>query len=513
MILAQRRTLEDPRNSLSSWPEESGLISDSGQKIDRKTAMKYSPVWRAVMLVSSTVGKIPCRIYARTKSGKDRSFSHPSYSLLRYKPNSEQTSFNFFQTIMGHVLLFPGNAYAYIARDGSARPTELIPLDPRNCCPVRKNGELSYVYNSPSGGDMRRLSPEDVLHFKGLGYDGLVGYSVLEYARNSIGMGLGAQKYSNKFFANNAEARVVLEYPDWIKPEQVKQIKTGWDSMHKGLDKAHSTAVLQGGMKANVISLSARDSQLIEALKWSVVDIANWFGVPPHKLGDSSRTGYNSLEQENQSFLDDTIDPWFVMIEQECRDKLLTEEEKATDSRIIEFDRSVLVRADIKSRAIYYRQALSGYPWMTPDEVRQRENLNGVGLSEIVPPTNNFGNETKDTDKGTTEPTPVLEQKTQVDNTASAQAMDAATVAYKDAVGRMVRRLTKAVERGKKRHDHDQDAFDSALKSERAAIKRALILPGATLCAIIEEDCDEYVEKTLADLEKAVWMKCGGKTE
>jgi len=72
--------------------------------------------------------------------------------------------------------------------------------------------------------------------------------------------------------------------------------------------------------------------------------------LPPHKLGDSSRTAYNSLEQENQSYLDEALDGWFVTWESECFIKLLTEDQKRTDSHVVEFVREALLRADLTSR-------------------------------------------------------------------------------------------------------------------------------------------------------------------
>jgi HK97 family phage portal protein len=395
MFLVQRRSLEDPRHSLSSWPDDSGLMADSGQKIDRKKAMQYSPVWRAVNLIASTVGKVPVRVQQRVDSGKQDAKTHPAFRLLRHKPNSEQTAFYFFQTILGHVLLDPGNAYAYIERNRRGDPTALIMLDPRQVTPIRKNGRLWYVYyDSGNSAPIGRFEASEVLHFKGLGYDGLVAYSVLEYARQSIGMGVAAQKYTSAFYKNSAEPRVVLEYPTWLADEdKVKEIKNQWDRMHRGLDNAHKTAILQGGMQAKPLSVSAREAQLLESLQWSVRDVAAWFGVPPHKVGDNSRTAYNSLEQENQAFLDDTVDAWFVMIEQECRDKLLTENQKRQDSHVIEFDRKELVRANLQARGEYYAKGLAGHPWLVVDDVRNAEGMNGVGMTEIQVPTNNFGAE------------------------------------------------------------------------------------------------------------------------
>jgi HK97 family phage portal protein len=99
--------------------------------------------------------------------------------------------------------------------------------------------------------------------------------------------------------------------------------------MYSGLENAHKAALLEDGVDLKILSNNARDSQLLETRAHEIREVANWFGIPPHKLGDTTRTAYASLEQENQSYLDDAVDPWLVTWEEEGRDKLLTEEQKA----------------------------------------------------------------------------------------------------------------------------------------------------------------------------------------
>jgi len=506
MFLTQSRSLENPSTPLSSGGDDLGITTDSGERINKTRALQYSPVWRAVNLISSTVAKIPCDIYRTVKEGKERDFNHPAYNLLRWKPNDEQTAYYFFQTMMQNVLLEPGNSYAYIERDGAGRPTQLIYLEPDKVTPVRYNGKLYYIYgnydpdqNANTRG-LNRLDKTDVLHFKGMGDNGLTGFSVLAYARNSIAMGSGAQKYSNKYFANNAEPRVVLEYPEWMDQEKIEAIRGAWNSMHKGLDNIHKTAILQGGMKANTLSMSARDSQLIESLDFSIKDVANWFGVPPHKVGDSSRTAYNSLEQENQSFLDDTIDVWFVMIEQECRDKLLTEAEKENNTHAIEFNRAALVRANLIHRTTYYRAALAGHPWATVDEVRNAENMNGVGLDTIIAPSNNFG-EPEETGQETS---PGEEDESRSIDTDGIK--EHAFNAVQDVCTRMEKRLkfnfdAKMKKRGRK---HIATVRKESIAEQDAVIREALTPTVRTLCAITGTDENEALTECLEQIHQVI---------
>jgi hypothetical protein len=211
---------------------------------------------------------------------------------------------------------------------------------------------------------------------------------------DAIGHGLATRKYGSTFFKNGAQAGIILKHPTTITDSAAKRLKATWTKAHSGVDNAHKVAVLEEGMDAQQISVNAEDAQLIESQEFNLLDIANFFGLPPHKLGHTARTSYNSLEQENQSYLNEALDPWLVQIEEELYGKLLTTTEQRAETHTFEFNRGALLRADLPARGEYYQKALGGAPWMTIDEVRAKENaLPLAGGSELLLPTNNFGAE------------------------------------------------------------------------------------------------------------------------
>ena len=357
------RSIETPSVPISQVTPESemwetlaggGSKSDSGVSVNHKAALGYAAVWRAVNLISRDVAKVPLLVYHRLDGGgKERATKHPAYRLLRRKPNEYTKAFDFKQTLTGHVLL-KGNGYAYIFRRGDGAPLELLPLSPSVTWPVRENGRLLYVTTIGADdntiGETRKLLPENVLHIKGLGFDGLVGYDVLSYAKETFGLGIGLRRYGARFFRNNAAAGVVLEHPNAITTEAAERLVKGWDKMHSGLDNSHKTTVLEEGMKANVMTVDARRAQLKEMREFELREVANVLGVPPHKVGDTTRTAYASLEQENQAYLDEALDGWLCQWEEECTEKLLTEQEKTEDSHYCEFVREALVRLSYETK-------------------------------------------------------------------------------------------------------------------------------------------------------------------
>ena len=137
---------------------------------------------------------------------KAKATDHPLYFILHDEPNPEMTSFVFRETLMTHLLLWD-NAYAQIIRNVKGEVVALYPLMPNRMTVDRdEDGHLYYEYQTSQeeahtmNGSRVRLSPYDVLHIPGLGFDGLVGYSPIAMAKNSIGMAIACEEYGAKFF-------------------------------------------------------------------------------------------------------------------------------------------------------------------------------------------------------------------------------------------------------------------------------------------------------------------------
>jgi len=502
--LFRAATPDNPRFSLNDPAAWDALLAgdpaSSGVPVNRQTALAYSPWWRGINLIAGDAGKLALHVYRRVggrDAGKERDPAHVAYPLLRRKPNAYQTAFQFRRQLTAHALA-SGNGYAYILRDGAGRPLELLPLDPDTTFPVRADGRLLYV--TEAAGEKRKLLAENVLHIKGLGHDGLCGYGVVDKAREGLGLGIGSRKYASVYFRNSGRPAVLLEAPGRVDDKAKKTLKEDWDRLYSGLDNAHRTAILDNGLKAKVLAFSAQDTQLIETMTFSLLEVANFLGLPPHKVGHPGRTAYASLEQENQSYLDESLDPWLIAWEEECWDKLLSEQEKSGDTHVVEFFREDLVRADLTTRANYYRTALGGAPWMTRNEVRGRENMNPVdGGDDLVDPLN-MGR-----GGAANEPAPPGKPPAPGPADARAEAEAAGRLTLEDAARRMVRRLGHAAARAARKPAAFLGWLDADLAGHHEPIADTLAL-GAGLAG---HDPGELA-RTLADWVRAELLETAG---
>lgn len=381
----ERRSLENPNSTLSD-PDEwvfddfGARRSASGVRVTTEVALSLHAVFRAVTLISGDVAKLPLYVYRRVDGGgKERDRTHPAHRVLRRSASPEIPSFHFRQSMTATTLLH-GNSYAVIERDPAGRPIRLVQL-PTGTHPDRVGGRL--VYRTRTRENVERvLDPNDVLHIRGLG-DGLAGKSVVRYAAESIGIAIAGDTTLGEFYSGGLQPSAVLSHPKSLSKDAVLNLKRSIKEAHSGEGKRRGVVLLQEGMTLSPWSISPEDAQILERAQFSLVEIANFFGIPPHKLGAQTNVSYASLEQENAAYLQEALDTWLCAWETECWTKLLSEEEKLRESHEVEFVREALVRTDLSGRSVAYQAAI-GSGWMSPNEVRARENLppRGDGLGD-----------------------------------------------------------------------------------------------------------------------------------
>lgn len=351
-----------------------GPEADSGVQIGPASALKYAPYWQGINLISGDIGKISTPLYRKTTDGRERDVKHPSYRLLMSEFNEAMTADVGKQLLQSHALSW-GNGRAAILRANSGDALGLYPLLPERTRTVVVGGEVWHLTKLGDSQEETAYRDEDVLHIKGLGYDGITGYSVATMARNSIGLGVAAEKHGSHLFKNRAIPGVVLQTDGKLTEPQARQLIQDWDKFHSGVENTAKTGLLHGGVKAVPMGMNSDDAQWLETRKFQRVEVASWFNLPPHKLGDDSRISYNSLEQENLSYLNGCLLFWFVRWTQECRRKLLREREKENDTHYFEFFVDILASVDFPSK-VTALQALVASTIFNPNEAREKLNMN-----------------------------------------------------------------------------------------------------------------------------------------
>ncbi|MEM9043507.1 MAG: phage portal protein [Pseudomonadota bacterium] len=398
--LFQRARSVTPRHTraeagtLISSPDEladyirNGKETASGVQVTPERAMTLSSVNRAVSIVSGVVATVPVELKRRT-SGRVETVDDGTLSvLLSRRPNRWMKRSVFFRMMNSHMML-RGAGYAMKVRgiEGGRRVVkELVPMHPDRVEPKQlPDLTIVFEYTRPNGSKVV-LPASEVLHVMISTFDGVKGVSPIHYAREAIGAGLGVEKHGASMWKNGTNIGSVLHTESTLDNDQVDRLRESLEKF-RGAENAFKTLVLEAGLKWEPVGMTASDAQFLENRKFSRTDIAMFFGVPPHMLGDadaSDGSGKN-LEERSRSFVLYTLEDYFTAWEDAINADLIED-----DSVFAQFKRTALIRGDITARAKWYQGGLQ-WGWLSPDEVRAEEGMNprpdGKG-SEFYPPPN-----------------------------------------------------------------------------------------------------------------------------
>lgn len=388
------------------WFEPVTIRTLTGARVSSETALQIAAVFRAVRLIAGQMASLPFVLYRnKPGGGKERLTDHWLYALLARRPNRWQNAFEWRQMLQGHIEL-RGNAYNRIVANARGEITDLVPIHPdRIKIEAFDGGNGDFRYRVKNSDGSEEIVPRGAIwHRRGYSWDGLLGVSIIAAARESFGLSLAAQEYGARFFANDARpSGGWIEFPGMFKDLDARKVfRESWQAAQSGNSRG-KVAVLENGMKYHEVGLTNEDAQFLESRKFQVSEIARWFDLPPHKIGDLEKATFSNIEQQSLDFIQDCLAPRAESWEASIEAELLPDDADLE----VEFDFTNLLRGDSQARSRYYHNGISD-GWMTRNEARIAENLDPLdGLDEPLQPLNmapaganpDAGTETNDTNE------------------------------------------------------------------------------------------------------------------
>lgn len=363
-----------------------GNTAATGRVISEDVALRLAAFHRGVNLLAGVVAG--SRIDIRNSRTMQVMVDHPLNRLLNRSPNGWQSGYDFKRYLMQSVLL-RGNGYAYKVRSQfkEGQVLRLIPMDPNNVlCEQLGDLSLRYTYTRRDNKQVV-LDQAQVMHIRGMSIDGLIGRSVLAYAREVLGIGDAGQDHAGRFFRNGNFMDTVLESDNELGDDAIRNLRNSIDA-YRGQDPTSRTLVLEQGVKMRQLQLSARDAEFISQRKLSIIEIAMFLGVPPSLLGfmeGAPALGGGGMEQISIGFRTYTLVDWFEAFEGAIERDLLGDD-MTLEAKV---DDSGLTRGDFAARWAGWSTALQ-FGAMNPDEVRAREGMpprpDGTGGAFYPPP-------------------------------------------------------------------------------------------------------------------------------
>ena len=374
-------------------PPLGSVQAASGLLVSQATAMTVGAVYRACYVRATDVARCSPSVFTEQKDGTRSKLKGSDHALaaLMVRPNRVQTWFEFIRDTWVAYLL-RGNAYWVILRDGRGEPIELVLVNPDAVMVLEAaNGEWFYNCNRIGLFQIAMLRDlpvaipaEDVVHFRGISFNMLVGASPIGLARDAIGLLMAQSQQQNRWIGNGARPSTVLQAKTKLNDAAIARLKKSWEDFTAGIQNVGRTAVLEDGIEAKSLQLTSVDLQFIDQLNLSIQDIARFFGVPVRKLMQADTSKGSSIIQEDQSYINETVSPDLTLIEQ----KLATTFDLDKEGLGVDLDETPLLRADPLTRYNVGRIGiLSGM--ISPNEWRRGEKLPPVeGGDEVRAPVN-----------------------------------------------------------------------------------------------------------------------------
>lgn len=355
---------------------QTGPISAGGSVgesvISDERALQISTVWSCVRLISTVVSSLPLDVFETVDNNRSKvGLDNPLARLLRYSPNQFMTPVE-FRECMTMQLCFYGNAYALIERNSQDDVVSLTPLHSVNM-DVRLEGKR-IVYRYKRDRQYAEFSQREIFHLKGFGFNGLVGLSPIAFACKSAGVAIAMEDNQRDFFANGSKSPKILKTGG---PVLTKDQRTQLDENFKeiaGGPVKKRLWILEGGFEAMDIGVSPQDAEQMDARKFQVSELARFFGVPPHLVGDVEKsTSWGSgIEQQNLGFLQYTLTPYLTRWEQSLHRWIV----KPADRGRLHAEHNLdgLLRGDSAARADYQTKMVNA-GLRAINELRRIDNL------------------------------------------------------------------------------------------------------------------------------------------
>ncbi len=296
--------------------------------------------------------------------------NHTALDLI-FKPNPFQTKAEFLKITTINKKL-TGDAFWYKIRNDRGQVVELWNLRPDRITIVKDPVEFIKGYELKKfDGSKVFYAAGDIVHMRYPSpLDEFYGISPIPSASVRIETEKLASSYQRDFFLNQARPDAILTTPDMVGDEEKEEIRDSWGDRHKGIGKNSKISILEGDLKYQQISISQREMDYIESLKFTRDDILVAFHVPKAVIAITDDVNRANAETSMKIFLSETIKPELQMLTEDMNQMLI----------IPDFGQNLFIDyvdptpEDREQTLKEYENGITKN-WLLINEVRSKENL------------------------------------------------------------------------------------------------------------------------------------------
>ena len=336
-----------------------GSSTASGVRVTTDTALQLSAVYFCTSLIADSLSALPVDVYIGTGGKRKPVAKLPSWLS---RPNALMTPFDFWHRVITSMLL-EGNAYIHVIRDSNNAVFEVWPVHPSRVDVSGSTRDPEYRV------DGTLMKADEFLHIPAFAVaDQVQGMSVLEAAKEAVGLGLTAEEFGSRFFSQGTTMAGVITMPGKLEKPEAERLKADFRKGNSGTKNSHAVGVLSGGATWTNISITPEQAQFLATRAYTKVDIALFFRVPAYMVDPTVTSSWGSgIEEQNWAFVQNTLQPWITRLEQAFYSLLY-------GNQSLKFNLDARLRAKTADRYEAHTKAINN-GFMTADEVRALEDL------------------------------------------------------------------------------------------------------------------------------------------
>jgi len=352
---------EEDTNETPLTDEEKLFLRVFGVDTEQSgAAMKEATYFTCIKQLSEAVAKTPLYLVQETEEGIRRATEDPLNELLSLRPNPYMTAIDAWKAIeatrqhegVGAFVKQYGKCGEIVALYPCS--IEGMTVDDVGLLKSKLRNKVLVQYRVTGSRESDYGLYEDLLIFKGFTMDGIHTQPIREIVKSTIDSQIKAQNYLNTLFDSGLTNKIVVQLTSDIKDS--KELGKIQDKFSKLFSKSKRIFTVPAGFTVQPVNLSLADAQYEQIRRMTISQIAALFGIKMHQLNDLKDTNNNSLEQQQLSFLIDTLLILYESIEQEVTWSALTKEkrEKGFKAR---FNTNVILRTSAETQ----QKILCGY--------------------------------------------------------------------------------------------------------------------------------------------------------
>jgi len=339
-----RAPKQDEARGLTDW----GPWSPSGVgAVNEVTAFNLSGVWACETLIADAIATMPVDTYRKTSDGRVP-LGNPRWID---QPNEFTNKIDYDTQRILSLLGWGGSAALLFRKDGSTDP--MAPIVGRQTVDPWRVDIRDYAGKARVFIDGKLIPEAWVQYIPGYRLPGsMKGMSVIANANGGLTAGMAAEELAKNIYENGLNTSGVVSIPNMPKEtsaDTIERISDKIKQWYAGAKNAGKPLVLTGGTTWQPMSVTPHDAQFLETRQFQIEEIARWFRVPPHMIGqiDKESSWGTGIEQQGLGFVRYTLMPWIARLE--AADSALLQ-----SPRYVKYNTDALIRADIKTRYEVY---------------------------------------------------------------------------------------------------------------------------------------------------------------